>query len=618
MRSIPYLFCTISLFTLAQIHALQPGDLIMPSVVQGACSVCRSTACANCPKHGSEIRLDGSTKKICSRCDDKGPFCSQPCTVATVFIPRSQGANTARELAGWEEFIHQYDVGDYYLTTGHVLGYYHSFHPERIARSFFGSRALHFAGSQVTDRGRCDLIADNFGLSPYFKGTVFFHPTISNFVFDNQFFIGLDPWACGLYARIHAPIVHTRWSLGMSQVEESEKADCKSFPACYMGPDSSPALCKAIDALDGQFTFGEMQQPWQFGRFKCKTQSLTRLADIDLILGYNIWQCDTYHAGFYAQLVAPTGNKPNGRSIFEPIVGNAKHWELGIGFSGHLVLWERDADMSLAVYLEGNMTHMFKNRQMRSFDFCDRGPLSRYLLLKEFAKDNGTLTYTGNLVPGINVATRQVDVSVPLKGDMSAKLSYRSPCFIVDLGYNFYGKLKEKIRFVSCAPTNKFYAIKGTEGVCGLEYATVGTAPVMFGPLVNKIALNSSQSEATIQCMAPTDNPTAVPVQNPTDIVVTAFSRQEGPIEGPDVIQAFNSVPPVLLDVNKLDKKSGRMRTEATHKVFGYLGYNFYEADWCYNPYLGIGGELEFDARACSERTALNQWGVWVKGGFEF
>ena len=85
-----------------------------------------------------------------------------------------------------------------------------------------------------------------------------------------------------------------------------------------------------------------------------------------------------------------------------------------------------------------------------------------------------------------------------------------------------------------------------------------------------------------------------------------------------DVIRAFESEPSVLISQKSLHKRTGSMPAQATHKVFGYLGYNFYEYDWCYNPYLGIGGEVEFDARSCEEWSALNQWSVWIKGGFEF
>ena len=253
-----------------------------------------------------------------------------------------------------------------------------------------------------------------------------------------------------------------------------------------MSEDATPASCDIIQALSGNFTFGDMQEPWHYGRFKCGTQTKTGLADIDLILGYNYWQSDFYHFGVYGQVVAPTGNKFKAHTIFEPLIGNAHHWELGIGLSGHMVLWERDADQSLAVYVEGNMTHLFKNRQMRSFDFCHNGLLSRYMLLKELNHVGDSFEYSGRLINAINFATRPVDVSVPLKGDISGKLSYRSPCFIVDLGYNFYGIMEERIEFSKCNE-EKLYGIKGNEGVCALEYATEGTVPPLkFGPWCEK------------------------------------------------------------------------------------------------------------------------------------
>ena len=75
---------------------------------------------------------------------------------------------------------------------------------------------------------------------------------------------------------------------------------------------------------------------------------------------------------------------------------------LGLGVSGHLILWEQDTNHSLAIYLEGNATHLFKNSQHRSFDFCKNGLLSRYMLLKEL---DDSLMYTGNLINGINLIT---------------------------------------------------------------------------------------------------------------------------------------------------------------------------------------------------------------------
>jgi hypothetical protein len=530
----------------------------------------------------------------------------------SVFIPRSQGTNTARELAGWEEFIHQYGVGDYYLTTGHALGYYHSFRPERIARELFGERILRFAGSRVPNRGRCELLADNFGLADTLRGFVTIDPVIENLIFDNQFFIGLDPLCCGLYVRIHMPIVYTRWNLNLSQKIESETFQL--FPAGYMADESVDASSDIIKALRGQNTFGDMQTPWSFGQIKNGSRTKAGLADIDLILGYDFKQTDTSHIGIYGQAAFPTGSRLNAQELFQPLVGNAHHLEIGFGLSGHIILLESDAHNNLAFYLEGNLVHMLRNTQIRSFDFCRNGPLSRYLLLKELTEEGGQLTYAGSLINAINFATRSVSVSIPAKGDLSAKLAIRTPHVIADIGYNFYGRTSEKVYFQDYSD-ERIYAIKGTEGIAGLEYTTEG---MQFGSFVKDLPLNSSQSQATIRTPGLTDNAQLASTSSSSDIVVSAFSRQEGSLEGPDVQRAFISAPPRVVTVNDLHKASGTSPSQATHKVFGYIGYNMFEFDWCANPYLGIGGEVEFDALTFEDRSSLNQWSVWLKGGFEF
>ncbi len=597
---------------------------VIPCMRNGVCGACQTSSCSTCVKLGSQQGYVAEENEgPCSRCRDTSRFCAGaahelergPCP-RTLFIPRSQGTDTARELVGWEEFIHQFDVGDYYLTTGHVLGYYRSFRPERLAQQLFGDTILRFAGSQVADRRPCELIADNFGLSPEFRGSLTINPLIENIVLDNQFFLGLDPLACGLYLRFHLPLVHTRWDLRLCPIIEEKGS--KTFPECYMAEDQTATMRSLLRAISGDTVFGDQHEPWDYGRILDGPQTKTGLADIDVIVGYDVSQSDTHHAGFYGQLVLPTGNRYNPCSVFYPMVGNARHVELGGGFSAHIVLYEYTAENNLSFWIEGNAVHMFKNTQMRSFDFCENGLLSRYMLLKELNRVDGNLVYSGNLSNAINFATRPAEVSIAVKGDVSAKFALRTPRIIADLGYNFYGRTKETL-CLRDTTDEKIYAFKGTEGVCGLEYATVGQQPpIEFGPLVRKIPLNSSQHCATIRTAALPDNPQEPEKVNPSDIIVTAFSVQEGPIEAPGVMPAFESAPPVVVTTDDLCLPSGTLPAQATHKVFGYLGYNFYDVDWCYNPYLGIGGEAEFDARSLSVRSALNQWSVFIKGGFEF
>ena len=135
---------------------------------------------------------------------------STPACPTSFFLPRSQGANTARELVGWQEFIYK-DTCNFYLTTDLVFEY------QQIARYIFGSDKLTFRGSQVVDpindldfcltsttpatcfNSYCPLIADYFGLPTDYLQTINICPSIKNFILDFELFMGLDRLTKGLY-----------------------------------------------------------------------------------------------------------------------------------------------------------------------------------------------------------------------------------------------------------------------------------------------------------------------------------------------------------------------------------------------------------------------------------
>ena len=60
-------------------------------------------------------------------------------------------------------------------------------------------------------------LADYFGLPRDFESTVFFNPSISDYILDFSFYAGLDAWIDGLYFRIHGPFVHTKWNLNAEE-----------------------------------------------------------------------------------------------------------------------------------------------------------------------------------------------------------------------------------------------------------------------------------------------------------------------------------------------------------------------------------------------------------------
>lgn len=366
------------------------------------------------------------------------------CSLArTIFIPRSQGSNAARQIVGWQQFFHKPVPNNQLLVTGHTVGYSQSFRAERIANYLFGTSQLTFTGSEVTDRTRCQFLADNFGLCPNFVGTLSIEPKIQNIIFENQFFFSLNCITPGLYAIANFPLVNTRWSLGLCP--QGQITICDKFAPCTVSKNSATGTNNLLQALGGSFLFGDMLTPIKFGKITDQTLTYTNLANFNLIIGYDIHQDPKYFYGFFLEFIAPTGNKPNARYLFEPIVGNGHHWELGGGVTGNLPIWSNGIDENLLLYIDAHVTHMFKSRQCRSFDFCSRGPFSRYNLLQQFDQSG---IYTGQLINGINFTTRPVDVSRTVKGDVVFKIAYYNPCLSLDVGYNFYGHTGEKLCLV--------------------------------------------------------------------------------------------------------------------------------------------------------------------------
>lgn len=583
-------------------------------------SCCHPTTCNDLPTNFQHV-----TSENCIACNgginntstglESYAVCQLDCVGRTIFIPRSVGANTARELVGWQAEIHRRDPKGWYLSWAEAVGGSRSFRGFRIAQYLFGNKIVSFSGSQAPKQLPGDWLADYFGLPTNFRGVVEFDPRIDNAFLDTQFFLGLDRIFDGFYMRFHLPLVHTRWSLNPCERIKNPDAS-ETIPGCYMADEPVPAARNLRQALSGSFATGDIA-PRRFANICFGTLSKTRFADLDVILGIDIYRYNEYQLGLYAQFVAPLGNRPDPRFLFSPIVGNAKHFEAGAGLSGRMLLYQWGPDTSLNIYLEGNVTHLFKTRNVRTFDFCNNGLFSRYLLLKEYLADG--VTYAGRTISAADFTTRAVTVSVPVKGDVSAKLAYRTNWIDVDLGYNFYGHHSEKLCLdEKCNIQAKgLYGIKGTEGVCYTEYAV--NPDGTFGTLVGSGPLNSTQSNATIYGGALTDNPITPPVINPGDVTVAwNNTRTTGSITGPDIILAQNSNPPVLVRTRDLNLKSGTACEFATHKFFMYVGKT-YDNYWCDKTgYFGLAVEAEFEALARNERSSLNQWSIYLKGGLSY
>lgn len=604
-------------------------------------------------------------------------------TVLPYLSIRSQSINDARELVGWQTQINKADMCQTYGSFSITPEYTRSFNSSRIAQALFcdaltenccNRTSLKIQGSKVSDRNPKALMAENFYLPTDYDSIVTVNPKIDNFLVDFNMYLGLDGLKEGLFFRIHAPVVYTGWQLNYD--ETIVNAGTNAYDPGYFtsivtnietNPQGLPRTAMlnnfveyasdglSIDSAIGGFATTTFN-PLESARWSHCRKTLTGLADLRMQLGWNILSCPNYHLGFSIQAAAPTGNRPLGQFLFEPIVGNGHHWELGGGMTFHTNICQNcQESCSWDLYLDANITHLFKARQCRTFDLCGK-PLSRYMLASKFgnttptnleASVNGAYAipsaqFANQFTPVANITTIPVNVSAAVQSDIVLKLAWTHCNFQWDLGYNFWARSCEKIsRYTGPCCYEKFpsytYALKGNAFVYGFQRNEAGVNP-------DGIPLSATQSNATIfgSIANPGSDNSTIDNPFPAYISVEQDHNQLVTTEAGSTVwtQVNTSYNPVFIKEEDIDLASGQQRG-ISNKLFTHLGYTWTDhGEWI--PFIGIGGEVEWGRRnhksdcqdsckqsdkcckrkicydTCCQDFALSQWGVWVKGGVSF
>ncbi|KKP29257.1 MAG: hypothetical protein UR12_C0011G0004 [candidate division TM6 bacterium GW2011_GWF2_30_66] len=604
----------------------------------------------------------------CNSCCDDCSYLGE-CDGYPYLQARSQGTNTARRIVGQQEFINKYGMDSAYGSFTIAAEYSQSFWNERLSHFLFGNDLvdccnLLIQGSSVEGRNSKAWLADYFGLPTDYSSKVSFCPKIQNAIVDLDLFVGLDGWAKGLYMRFNAPIAWTKWQLCPS--ENTCDAGTGSFTQGYMSTstitrDNLPT--NFLQTMKGCTTFGDMKSPIKYSRFNSCDCTEAGLAEFDAELGWNFHLEEDHTFGLYLFASAPTGTRPNAVNIFEPIIGNGKHWELGGGLSGSWIFWRSEEHDSryMGLWLDAMVATQFKAEQCRSFDFKCK-PNSRYMLLEELTDATlltgqpteytaSTYQYAANLIPAVNWSTFQVDVSIPVYGDLSLKFGAVRENWSFDLGYNFWGRTGEKFCNDCCSScsTDKVYAIKGSSVLYGRYSDTDDKSPQATDN--HTVAIAQTQSTATIHGPALVNS---IPqIDNPEDGYYTSNNLHKVIYSLVTTGTLQTSIQPVI--VNKSMLNLGKSPSSITNKLFANISYAWKDRESNWIPFLGIGGEVEFSldnyndccccdncnscnscttsttSTACntscgscndcgcnSPRGAVSIWGVWIKGGLSF
>jgi hypothetical protein len=307
------------------------------------------------------------------------------------------------------------------------------------------------------------------------------------------------------------------------------------------------------------------QSEWCYGKIDCKTRSKTRIAFLELKIGYEWLQHDPYHFESYFGLILPTGNKPNSVYVFEPVVGNGGHFGVTFGSSIGFQIWDNhETDRHLRVEYANNTKYLLGKTQKRSFDLMNK-PFSRYIeVYSSFtqAKTANTNMNANLATPGINIFTQDAKIKPGVSHTINTAFVFTSGGFQGEAGYNFYAQSSECVELDGCFPEN--IAIKDTDGI-----GDTNIIRDMTGNFYKETGGNISFSQ---------DN--------------YAFSE----ITEKD-IDLTSAATPCLI----------------SHTIFASLGYRWDHRD--HPPFINGGASYEFSH---ATKAVMERLTIWLKGGLSF
>jgi len=383
-----------------------------------------------------------------SSANQPDPVMAQP-----AFIDRPESARQYRYMLFPNARKHP-GIDNFWFDLWVMPGGYGSFNNSEFGRyfSFADSRDGEFTVGSITTPNS-DFAAAQLGLSPTFPSRPFrFKPIVHKFVLNTGLTIGLDPILDGLYLAGYVPIEWVRYRLKFKTLDEQGGEVIQAFKGGAHSIDGAP---------------GQTIPPWEHGRIGSKKNadpcSEWGVSDAIADLGWHIVNNEHEQFGVRLRIIFPSGDTPSTLFWFPPRIG-MNRWGVGVGFDGNVVVWEKDAINEIAIYLDTYYSFLFPRIERRSFDLCNHGRGSRYMLLKEF-NDDGTFN---SFVNGINALTLQADSGFHWQVEGTVLINMTFDEWSIDFGYNIYGRGQESLCLVGSIPENRF-------GIAGSNRATDAT-----------------------------------------------------------------------------------------------------------------------------------------------
>ncbi len=349
------------------------------------------------------------------------------CCTSHTFVPRSITTDLVYNDV-FNYFLRHYGEREKFIYSGTILGQKSS-KSDRLGSAFLlknGCNCVTVTQNPPGDINSAWLGLQNADPNNPFSSTFCIEPQRREVGYHSYGYFSLDDWVCGLWADVATAVISAKHNLN----------------CCEQGNKAS--ACQDITTV----TEALANPAYEFGRFSCDPCNLeqTGLDDVQFRLGYEReWCNETMNAGVYAIGTAPTGLRPNGRYIFEPLVGS-RHGSVGVGINGDYQFWNDDCgDRSLTVMTDANYRYAFAHDVCRTFDLCNNGAFSRYLLVAQESNPNVAL-------PGVNFFTLEANVQPRSTIQWWIAAHYEHCNYDFELGYNLWWRQKEDLKDCLSAP----------------------------------------------------------------------------------------------------------------------------------------------------------------------
>jgi hypothetical protein len=357
----------------------------------------------------------------------------------TFLAPRAIGTNLPMELVAWHELAYQkLDPREGHTILSHLAltPFYQGSEQQDDLGKYFGigngtNSFVVGTGSSV-DINSTNLIHDygvEFstlagGASPTLAGDVKFSPNQEIWGFRFDYFQNFGHPCHGLFFKASMPVVWVRNTVGMKISDSvSEQIGSAEF--------SLADFFAGKVNVDSPADFASLQAPLAKAKIDGH-RSKFGVADINLALGYKIHQTKKDHVFLSAQIIVPTGSRPSGEYLFQPVIGEGKHFGLGARLDGAVNIWS-NKHATIRALLDVDYRYLFESTEHRTIGVSGLN-LGHYYMAGKLGQ------VAQPLFPAANILTQGIKVKPGSQLDILADFSFKSGGFIIDLGYNFFYK----------------------------------------------------------------------------------------------------------------------------------------------------------------------------------